>query len=235
MVVFARQYTLRIGPLAGHLRMRLIGLMGAKGAGKDQFYKFAQKLYPADSIRRFAFADALRDEVEAAFLADIDLMLDTSKKDEPTDAFALYRCADTAFLEIMLSLYGDELDLKIPRSPRWIMTHWGTEYRQGIDRDYWLKWFGRAFRQALLDGIKLMICTDVRFHHEIRAIEILGGKLVAIRNKRAESNLGDNPHISEAIWYTHMHRVDIVNPWPNDQGGFYEAAVKQYLARVMKR
>lgn len=213
--------------------MKLLGLVGAKGAGKKHFANIAVRHCGEANTRIFSYEKVLYSEIENAFFIDQAIFSNLAIIDTPLTKLSLQMCTDHAFVEFVQHLHENGLDLVAPRSPRWICVHWANHYRRDYDRDYWLKWFGWAFRQALLDNIQLMICTDLRRHEEIRAVEILSGKILAIRNKRAEENAPLRE--VEAIWLTHLNRIDLVNPFPLSIQGEFEHTAKAFLDRLMGR
>lgn len=209
--------------------MILIGLMGAKGAGKDTFFEYARESY-SGTFSRFAFADAIRDEVEAAFSVSPIMLADPVLKENPLDELSLVACEDQGFVESMLRVHGEYLSMVEPRSPRWIMQQWGTEYRRSQNPHYWTFQFSRFYRQSMIDGVDFLVVTDVRFPDEIDTVLSHGGSLVAIRNEDAESKINAMSHVSELHWKREKRRIDITNPFPDKaRQNEFKMAVSDYI------
>lgn len=191
----------------------IIGVLGLKGAGKDTLAQILIKQY---GFVRTAFADKLYKEVAEAFNVTTEYLGDRTFKETPRPELALKNCKDTAFVVAVmeeLPLYYakttgfiGQLDLNDeltkPRSPRFCMQFWGTEYRRKKGDDaYWLKEVGR-FLDTHPD--KSVIITDVRFDNEGNYVTDPphGGLLVRVRRPSLEAvtNLKDlHPSETEVL------------------------------------
>jgi len=168
----------------------IVGMAGRAGAGKDTC---ANILADAHAFHPFAFADAVRRELVAAYGVDLRLFTDRSQKEAPTPALALSRCNDARFVELMGRL-GVPYDKAI--SPRWAMRWWGTEYRRWQDgQDYWLYRAHETIEQLHRDGWRRIVITDVRFLNEAAFIKGLGGEVWRIRRQLADEASAN--HVSE--------------------------------------
>lgn len=163
--------------------MRIIGLAGKAGAGKDYTYEHIKKEY-ACKVARLAFADGVRHEIE-------DVLSPGTTVNSFRDAWegkklpAMWR-----------KPYPDEI--------RSLLQWWGTEYRREQDPDYWVKKGVERLGEFDAIGIDLVVVTDVRFENEAKAIRALGGivvEVVALDSIRAERLGGSLPpdHASEVI------------------------------------
>ena len=179
----------------------IIALTGHAGAGKDTV---ASIILDNWAGRSMAFADALRDEVCAAFGVERRALTWRETKEQPLACLTLSRCLDAGFVQRMAEhyasgvreggLFGEVLDLNAPRSPRQIMQWWGTEYRRVTRPGYWLdKTRGRIARHAAHEG--RIVITDVRFADEAALVRSLGGQLVQVI--RPGTGAGDTRHESE--------------------------------------
>ena len=162
----------------------IIGLTGEAGAGKDSV---AQALF-GTGFRAIAFADALRAEVAEAWRVDVRMLIDRVLKETPLPALAIGMCNSPGFLRWAVHRgYG----LHEPRSARWLMQHWGTEYRRGQDPGYWLRIVQAWLRRQLGLGNRRLIVTDVRFANEAALLRALGGRIVRVH--RPELSGGARP------------------------------------------
>lgn len=149
--------------------MRIIGLTGAAGAGKDTTADIVQELVPGAA--RFAFATALRAEIAQAWGIDERLLEDRSKKAVPQDQLALRLCCDAGFPQ-----YAWELSSLPAVTPRGIMQRWG-DYRRAADPDYFILPALRARLLAVEEQRPIMIVTDVRYPNEAGWLRNVGGEL----------------------------------------------------------
>ena len=123
--------------------MLILGLAGQARCGKDTIANYLVKRY---GFIKFAFSDALYREVQQAFgLPDQSLLRSAETKDAPQPELALSHCTDPGFLEAMkiANLQSGTFDNPFhldttPRSPRWVLQRWGTEYRRAQDPNYWV-------------------------------------------------------------------------------------------------
>lgn len=157
--------------------MRIVGLTGYAGSGKDYVCDILRAEYYAT---RVAFADGVRLEVEE-FL---------SPGTQPIEYSSQARLP-----AVWKKPYPDEI--------RRLLQWWGTEYRRAEDQDYWVN-KGVQRIKAARTTFDLVIVTDVRFQNEADAIRDLGGivlQVTASQEIRARRLGGSLPpaHASEVI------------------------------------
>lgn len=169
----------------------LIGLTGNAGAGKDS----AAAVLCAGGWLSIAFADALRVEITDAWGIDQRLLTDRKHKESTTPQLAAGMASNAGWLR-WAAVNGHSLAQ--PRSPRWVMQHWGTEFRRAADPLHWIKhvdyWVQHQRRHQARD----VVVTDVRFQNEAQALRNMGGRIVQVHRPGA-APLGTDTaaHISE--------------------------------------
>lgn len=159
-------------PLTRPLRC-VIGLTGAAGAGKDTCGELLKPL----GFRTLAFADPLRAEVHLAFNIDPSVFAHPDVKEQNLAQLAIWRSTDSAFVNAML-LLGHDVDL--PRSPRWIMQRWGTEYRRTQNPGYWIRRLVNRIINDRQQGFGAHVITDVRLPNEADAVRALQGRIFRV-------------------------------------------------------
>ncbi|WP_367847033.1 hypothetical protein [Rhodoferax sp. WC2427] len=151
---------------------RIIGLTGLMGSGKDTIAEILRKQRNYVPV---AFADPLRQEIMDAFGIPIEVLTDRATKEAATPQLALSRCRDFDFEACMINYNKTPLlDMTLPRSPRWIMQRWGTEYRRAQDPHYWTKAMNRRLSHLSQQG-QCIAVTDVRFMNEALLVREHGG------------------------------------------------------------
>jgi hypothetical protein len=190
--------------------MRIIGLTGAAGAGKDTTADIVQELVPGAA--RFAFATVLREEVAAAFGVDVRLLSDPLRKTIPQDCLALNRCTDAGFVEWSWHLAS------LPAiTPRTIMQTWGDWRRYRADIHYFILPALRARLLAVEEQRPMLLVTDVRFPNEAAWLRNVGGELWRVvrpgvigRGHESEVALDDAPAdhvITNDRGFEHLRRI----------------------------
>jgi hypothetical protein len=157
--------------------MKLIGIAGRKGSGKDTFAK--PLLIDNDGeFNLVKFADGLKNMLRSLFrdagcdAETIEEMIEGKLKETPTDV-----------------LFG--------KTPREAMQSLGTEWRNMINVGLWLGITDLRLKKLARGGAKGVIITDVRFQHEVEYLRKLGGTVF-----RIVGNVKDNEfsnHSSEKL------------------------------------
>lgn len=146
----------------------VVGVTGLPGAGKDTV---AEHLVADYGFKRFAFADEVYREVAEAFNVTVEFLRARVAKEAPSPLLTLCGCRDMSFCEALLELHG-ELSFSAPRSPRWILQQWATEYRRGQNPEYWVL---KLVEQVLAEPTTTpVVISDVRFENEANAVRMLG-------------------------------------------------------------
>lgn len=131
--------------------MKILGLTGPMGAGKDTLANF---LLPRYSVARVSFGDLVKDL--CARLYDIPLHL---------------------FHDPIAKNLGHP-NLPEGFTLRDLMQRFGTEVCRHIDPDVWLSAVSRQLDTLEATGIKLAVITDVRFLNESHLLEARGAQLI---------------------------------------------------------
>ncbi len=168
----------------------IVGLTGAAGSGKDTV---ADILVSHRGFLRIAFADALYEEVSAAFGVSVGFLKNRDTKETATPHLALDRCADEQFVSAILRVAGEETR-EASRSPRQILQWWGTEYRRAKQPDYWLNQVRDRIRS---DPEAHWVIPDVRFQNEADILRSLGGHIGLVLRAGVAPVV---QHVSEAFW-----------------------------------
>lgn len=174
----------------------LIGLAGSAGVGKDTV---ANYLVAQHGFSAFSFSDALYREVSEAFGVPVSELQDRTKKEVDSHKLRFGRCRDIEFAEYMLGQGGAGRWF----SPRWVLQHWGTEYRRAQDPEYWLK-AASLFVQAWLGATKAddyhhagLVNTSVRFPNEAAWIDKMRGVVWHVRRRDVAGVASELQHVAE--------------------------------------
>lgn len=146
--------------------MKIIGLCGAAGAGKDTVARMMR------GYRAIAFADKLREEVAEAFGVDVAWLADPAVKNAPQREMALIRCDErfNPFIEFAWNRAIDPCGVR-HNTPREVLQWWG-DWRASQDPDY----FRKAALARMVWG-EPHVFTDVRFANEAALVRQLGGEI----------------------------------------------------------
>jgi len=176
----------------------VFGLLGEKGSGKDTVAQILEEVF---GFARTSFGKRLYAEVARAFPhADIPRLTERDLKETPVSQLALERCADVAYVERALALEDPSgaQGLQAPRSLRWILQTYGTNYRREQDCDYWTR--PVLEEDILANPDREHVISDVRFFNELDTVWKVKGLTVRVRADWLEAGRGDElyrNHISE--------------------------------------
>ena len=172
-------------------RLYLLGFTGAPGSGKDTCAAVLRR----HGYQSIAFADALRAEIVQAWRIDPRMLTDRATKEWPLPALAVGMCNDPHFIRWAVYHGHSLLD---PRSARWLLQRWGTDYRRGQDENYWVHVVDRWIRRRHGLGCNHLVITDVRMANEAGLLASLGGRLVRVHRADITPLAGDTGgHSSE--------------------------------------
>lgn len=147
----------------------VIGVLGAKRAGKDTFA--AALMGQHKNIVRLGFADALYKEVSECFDLPVSFFRDDARKDKPQVELDLRFSRSTRFADLCAELLNSRPEIREKfglsvnaLSPRVILQWYGTDFRRHLFDDlYWIN----IVRDAIIASPeKNFIITDVRFLNE---------------------------------------------------------------------
>ena len=190
--------------------MMLIGLAGSAGSGKDTV---ADYLVAQHGFTKFSFSDALYREVSEAFSIPIDELKHRDGKELPHPKLVEAYCKDPEFAKLMRAeadyrYVHDAAPIQqsarwVSYSPRWVLQHWGTEYRRAQDPDYWLK-AASLWVQAWLDVTKDdgqehagLVNASVRFPNEQAWIDEMQGTVWHVRRRDVTGVASEMQHSAE--------------------------------------
>ena len=141
----------------------VIGLHGAKGSGKDQFYKAAKAAFPQLQIRKIAYADPIKDQVCRIFGFNSEEEYDDFKR-----TFVEYKLGGG----FVRNIHGRQVVREIGMMMR------------GYDENQFVKYVEKTI---LNDPTGIWCITDLRFDNELRSIkENLNGLVIKIKRSGVE-------------------------------------------------
>lgn len=166
--------------------MRIIGLAGHKGTGKDTFGWWMGKNY---KFNRIAFADPIRH-----ILTDTNPVVGDTVRQPPT------RYADA------VAVYGyDEAKRQYPELRR-LMQNLGESARHYLGKDVWVE---AACRRIYAAPQARFVITDVRYQNEVDWIRSEGGVVIRL----VRDGCGPDGHPSEDqafdVDLVHYNREDV--------------------------
>jgi len=172
----------------------VIGLVGGAGSGRDR----AAAVMARFGFCSLALAEAMRIEISQAWRVDRRILSDRAHKERPLPELAVAMCTDQAFVRRAVD---QQHDLLQPRSPRWAMQHWGTNFRRAQNPAYWVRVVEALAWRQLDAGSRRIVISDVRLHNEAELVRRLGGTLLRVHGS-AQSPIDADArrHVSESQW-----------------------------------
>lgn len=141
--------------------MKIIGVCGFQGAGKDTIADYLQNFH---QFRRESFAGTLKDAVASIFGWDRILLEGRTKEArewrEQVDPWWAAR-------------------LSMPTlTPRWVLQYWGTEVaRRGFHDNIWIS----SLENKIRNSKDHIVVSDCRFPNEISSIKNAGGSIIWVQ------------------------------------------------------
>jgi hypothetical protein len=173
----------------------ILGIIGAKGAGKDTL----AAMLAQHGFERLAFADALYREVADAYSVTVESLQVRETKETWQSRLSPAHSSNPEFVAFCMRYLAREGRLELgsdePMSPREVLQQWGSFRRVG-DPEYWLKQVENILRAPENEGRRYVI-TDVRYTNEADMVEAMGGILVRVRCAAAEAAAAADAHPSE--------------------------------------
>ncbi len=163
----------------------IIGLLGYRGSGKSSAAKFLSYKYSFELVK---YAGPLKKMV-SALLSDVGV--------------------DPKKIERMIEgdLKEESVDILNGYSPRYVMQTLGTEWaRTYLGETFWQNIFKHRV-QHLVDLGRSVVCDDVRFANEAKALKNMGGYLIKIEGRLPH---GGDRHPSEDLDWATPDNVDYV-------------------------
>lgn len=177
--------------------MKIIGLTGFAKSGKSTASEILRSL----GGQEVAFAKHLKDVCAAVFTVLRDHFDDQAFKEErlsydriimkeDVERILTYFEVPARFIpETILKHQGTRLT-----TPRHIAQYIGTEVLRSIDSDIHIN---MAFKLSANSSAKFLICSDMRFDNELKAVNNVSGITIGIRRQKAVPANLENLHPSE--------------------------------------
>jgi hypothetical protein len=183
--------------------MKIIGIAGQKGAGKDTVADF---FVQSEKFTKLAFADSLKELCSRLFDIPIDSFNDRKIKDTEFDVAPALTLAR---LDKMLDIVQNEWEFEIDDvnrdkildyvdrefdSPRHILQTIGTMLRNYVREDIWIILLCKKMKECSSN----VVVSDVRLANERKALKAAGAKLMLVKRPiLVESERTVDSHISE--------------------------------------
>lgn len=149
----------------------LIGFTGKAGSGKSTACQMVNGDLP--DVKLINFKDGLVQEMKQNFPTVLDILCKTMSELNSLKTLQLGQVINQGEPWSHARLFTEK-----PPLMRALMQEYGTEVRRADNPDYWVD----TWKKSVLDNQQFhIVCDDVRFLNEARAIKELGGVLVRIK------------------------------------------------------
>lgn len=207
----------------------IIALNSLRGrSGKDTLFEVLVE--HGVKIRRVAFGDKLKEicsqniALARSEAAELEAHMHTDEKDVLNHRLAIVRLPDNGYKRWLTDQNFAEA---APRSLRWHLQQYGTEYRRKHlnDPDVW-------FREGLKEIAKtpegeICLVTDMRQLNEYLKLVEMGAKTVFLLREWYVQGVDDAAlHETDTALLTEPFDASVINRW-GDQQGMYRQLVEQ--------
>jgi len=174
------------------LNIKLIGLVGKAGSGKDTIGKYIENNYNG---KCYALADPIKELSRTLFLFDDD-QLYGYKKEIIDNRWGItprqvFQIIGTNIMQFAIYGFMPDLVNKVP-----IRMFWIKHFKE------WLY----KFQQVTENKDKIVVITDIRFPHEADMVKEMGGILIKIERPELDTSGEQYKHCSETadLYYDHL-------------------------------
>lgn len=215
------------------MKVKVISLSGATGAGKDEASSIliAELSKKGIAAQQLSFSGTLYEEISKAFGVSVAFLQDRGTKEKPLARLTLSQCQDENFIVVALpylsTLRGEKITIDTPISPREMLKTWGNGYRRESQHGH-SNYFANEITKKIQNGSSdVYIVSDTRQFNEFDALPTY--ETVFLRINRSDIQEDDesiirNGHPSDANWRTFDFDDVIENPYGDFDG---------YKARLM--
>lgn len=168
--------------------LKLLGLTGFKGVGKDHFAKLLTKY--DNQFQRTAFADHLKELCQEIFGVDYQISHEL-KECEFQNPIVIDNRVEELSKATGINVKPNQ---KVAHTPRELWQFVGTEYIRNADKTYWVE---QVLKNVKANREQKYVVTDVRFQDEAEAIRAEGGTVLCIQ--RIGMPKANDTHASEAM------------------------------------
>lgn len=177
-------------------KIKLIGIAGKAGSGKDTVATIIQFLTLDDDVFSKTNRDCIADLEHKAYCASqskwkIKKYASTLKKITSIIlGCKVNKLEDREFKEKELGKQWQVIDYTL--TPRLLLQRLGTDAARYVHPDIWVNALFSKFKKK-----SRWIITDVRFDNEVRAIQERGGIVIRVNRDKSKDSTEQSNHISE--------------------------------------
>ena len=177
-------------------KIKLIGIAGKAGSGKDTVGKIIQFLTLDDDVFSKTNRDCIADLEHKAYCASqskwkIKKYASTLKKITSIIlGCKVNKLEDRDFKEKELGKQWQVIDYTL--TPRLLLQRLGTDAARYVHPDIWVNALFSKFKKK-----SRWIITDVRFDNEVRAIQERGGIVIRVNRDKSKDSTEHSNHLSE--------------------------------------
>lgn len=159
----------------------LLCFYGLPRSGKDTA---AEHLATKRKIHRVSFGAGIYEEVAKSFGVSTDQLASHEWKTEPMNALCIIDSDNGDFIDAVMAAEipdgatTEEIEdfLTQPRTSRYILQRWATEYRRKQDPLYWVKKLDDTLKHKIRkEGRRDIVVSDLREFHEYTYLQNLSG------------------------------------------------------------
>lgn len=185
----------------------VIGLHGAKGSGKDHFYKVAKAAFPQLDVRKIAYADPIKNEVSRIFGLESEQDYDSFKR-----------------TNIKFNIPQNGYPFPHSVDGRRVVREIGMMMRN-YDEGQFVRYVEEEISKA---PQALWFITDLRFDNELRSVtDNLGGLVIKIKRDGFQYD----GHVTETEIPSEICDSVIYNTGTVEE---YEGKVVQEMSKIMQ-
>lgn len=186
----------------------IVALHGLPNAGKDSV---ADEMVAGHGYVKLAFANALYGDLSHLFQVPVSFLRERESKQTPQERLCIFNCVNPEYRKFLRDK-GE--DVYTPRTSRYHLDRYGTDYMRRIDPMHWVKQVTSRLDQNDAEDVvisDLRAYSDFREYIGLRRFASYSGRRLLVVNLLREGAKAPDDHEAHAPLPPHAVDLHVIN------------------------